>query len=112
MTTPATVPANDGKTRRDLARAMPRDVPRGPWYRIENIGSRARNRAKQPHPGPCVMCQGPIKRNTFSYYQLEQRDDTWSEAVMHYMCARALQYYLGETRLHLHNEPKEPDDRP
>lgn len=101
MTPAAGLSQNDGKARRALARAMTRDVPRGPWYRTRNIGVRARNRLRQPEPGPCVMCQFPIKRNTFSYYQLKDRPDAWSRAVLHYMCGQALQCYLGETRLYL-----------
>lgn len=102
MTSPAAgLSRNDGKTRRELARAMTRDVPRGPWYRTRNIGIRARKRLQQPEPGPCMMCHFPLKRNTFSYYQLDTRDDAWSGAVMHALCAQALQAYLGEGRLNL-----------
>lgn len=108
MTSPAGLSRNDGKARRQLARAMTRDVPRGPWYRTRNIGVRARTRLRQSEPGPCVMCRFPIKRNTFSYYQLDARDDAWSDAVMHYLCAQALQYYLGEGRLNLKRREEEP----
>ena len=101
MTPAGGVARNNGALRRTLARSMPNDVPRGPWQCIRNIGARERRRRGESDPGPCAMCHNPIRRNTFSYYQLQTPTTGWADGVLHYMCAQALQYYLGENRLDL-----------
>jgi hypothetical protein len=108
MTPAGGVARSDGKLRRALARAMPSDVPRGPWQCVRNVGVRERRRRGEPEPQPCAMCDHPIKRNTFSYYQMQAATTPeWADAVLHYMCGQALQYYLGENRIYLRERDKD-----
>lgn len=100
--TPPVFSRKDVALRRQLARTMPRDFPRGPWQRTVNIGVRRRRRRGEPEPRPCAMCTAPIKRNATCYYQLQNTSDpAWEDAILHAMCADELQNYLGENRLYL-----------